>query len=110
MWEGEVDPTQGGHKFGLGREGKTEFPEHWDLPILERAIQETLALPQSIRVRGIEVTCMRFFGGVIMKVVLRSKPEGQRVHSVYPECGEGVFRNVRGIPIALPPDFSVLEF
>ena len=26
VWEGEVDTNTGGHRFGLGREGKTEFP------------------------------------------------------------------------------------
>ena len=110
VWDGEEDPTQGGHRYGLGRDGKTEFPEQWDISMVEHAIRATLTQPQSIRKRGIEITCLRLVGGVVMKVVLRSKNDGPVIHAVYPECGDGVFRNERGIPTALPLDFSVLEF
>lgn len=110
VWEGEVDPTKGGHRFGLGREGKTEFPQDWDLAMVEQAIHAVLEHPQSIRVRGSELSCLRVVREVMVKVILRSNAQGLFIHSVYPVCGEGVVTNCYGKAISVPLDLSKLEF
>lgn len=81
VWEGESNGRQGGHRSGLGREGKTEFPEEWDLVMVELAITAVLVQPHSIRVRGPEIICFRLVGDVMIKVILRSNSTGLYVFS-----------------------------
>jgi hypothetical protein len=48
IWNGESeDSRRGGHRFGLGREGKTEFPEDWSLEMVYSAVRLTLDHPQA---------------------------------------------------------------
>ena len=109
VWEGEADPAKGGHRFGLGRELKTEFPEDWDLARVELAINLVLSQPQSIRRRGTKVTCLKQVGMVIVGVYLVERPSGVTLVTAYPDCGDGVYLNVKGKPVSQPLDISRLE-
>ena len=109
VWEGETDLTKGGHRFGLGREGKTEFPEHWDVVILRLAINLTLASPQAIRVKSPYIYCDRVVANVLMRVRLIASGNEHRAVSAYPICGDGVARNQAGKRVLLPLDFFRLE-
>lgn len=93
VWEGEEDLSKGGHRFGLGRLHKTEFPEHWGKEEVLSAIEITLLKPQLIRHKVITILCERVVGDVVVCVVLRKSRFGLRLHSAYPVCGSGVFRN-----------------
>ncbi|WP_067654967.1 nucleotidyl transferase AbiEii/AbiGii toxin family protein [Nocardia harenae] len=81
----------GGHRFGTGAPGKTEFPQRWDdatalAHILDVARSPERALFQAngywyvIGVRD----------GVVLTVIVR--PDG-RIRAAWPESGDGVFRN-----------------
>ena len=109
VWEGEDDPTKGGHRFGQGRELKTEFPEDWDFARVELAINLVLSQPQSIRRRGTKVTCLKQVGMVIVGVYLVERPSGVTLVTAYPDCGDGVYRNVKGKAVPQPLDISRLE-
>jgi hypothetical protein len=109
VWDGEDDLTQGGHRYGLGREGKTEFPEHWDIDVLRQSIRLTLDKPQAIRVKNPYISCDRVVAQVLIRVRLFRPQETVKVLAAYPLCGEGVVRNQLGRRINLPLDFSRLE-
>lgn len=108
VWVGELDESKGGHRFGLGREGKSEFPEHWDEFMLKQALELVLSNPQSVRFRPGFYTIARLVGDVIIEVKLNAVSELKLV-SAYPVCGTGVYWNVRGLRIPVPLDISVLE-
>ncbi|WP_298121470.1 hypothetical protein [uncultured Aurantimicrobium sp.] len=110
VWEGEKDSIKGGHRHGLRREGKTEFPADWDLAMVDASIRAVLSLPESIRVRGPELICFRQVGEVLMKVILRSNSAGLFIFTAYPVSGHGVIINQKGKAIPCPLDLSVLEF
>ena len=105
VWEGEKDLARGGHRYGLGRLHKTEFPEHWDLEDVASAVQVTLSKPQYITHKSIAIYCDREVRDVVVRVVLRSSPLGLSIQSAYPICGSGVFRNEAQGRTALPLDF-----
>lgn len=109
VWEGEVDPTQGGHRYGLGREGKTEFPEHWDIDVLRQSIRLTLDKPQAIRVKSPYIYCDRVVAQVLIRVRLFRAQTTVKILASYPICGEGVVRNQSGRRINLSLDLSRLE-
>ena len=109
VWDGEPNGLQGGHRFGLGREGKTEFPEEWDLTMVENAIRLTLNSPQAVREHSSLIFCDRVVGLVLLRVRLNLNRKEIFIHSAYPLCGEGVYRNVSGLRQPLPLDFSRLE-
>jgi hypothetical protein len=109
VWDGEDDLTQGGHRYGLGREGKTEFPEHWDIDVLRQSIRLTLDKPQAIRVKNPYISCDRVVAQFLIRVRLFLPQETVKVLAAYPICGEGVVRNQLGRRINLPLDFSRLE-
>ena len=109
VWEGEQDQTKGGHRFGLGRERKTEFPEDWDLSMVRMAIENALSSPQLISGRKSNTVCLKQIGNIIVLVKLVTTSKGMRISTSYPVCGDGVFRNVRGLKVSLPLDLSVLE-
>lgn len=109
VWEGEQDSTKGGHRFGLGREGKTEFPQEWDLAMVESAIRLVLSSPQVVRYRPGPLTIARQVNGVIVEVKISVQSQRMWIMSVYPVCGTGVFANRRGLRVELPLDISVLE-
>lgn len=107
VWEGEPDVSKGGHKFGLGRNFKTEFPQSWTLEFVRSAITQTLARPQLINRQSRFILCDREIENVIVRVVLAEFNSQHHIHSVYPVCGEGVFRNDRNGRVSLPLDFSI---
>jgi hypothetical protein len=109
VWDGEDDLTQGGHRYGLGREGKTEFPEHWDIDVLRQSIRLTLDKPQAIRVKNPYISCDRVVAQILIRVRLFRPQETVKVLAAYPICGEGVVRNQLGRRINLSLDFSRLE-
>lgn len=105
IWEGEPgDPRKGGHRFGLGREGKTEFPEHWTLEMMSQAVRITLNTPQFIAVAGPFTRCSRIVKRVLVRVQLSKQSGADVVTSAYPVCGDDVFLNVRGRRISVPLD------
>lgn len=109
VWEGEKDLTTGGHRFGLGREGKSEFPEHWDIHVVEQAIRRVLDQPQAVLDQGSRIHCLRQVGDVIVRASIDVQGVDDVLISAYPVCGVGVHLNVRGRHVLLPLDFTVLE-
>lgn len=109
VWEGEPNGLQGGHRYGLGREGKTEFPEDWTLVTVKEAILVTLTHPQSICVYEERTFLLREVKHVILQIEMRKLSGGFIIKSVFPVCGEGVFRNQKGRRQLLPLDISVME-
>ena len=109
VWDGEDDVSLGGHRFGLGRIHKTEFPEAWTRQDVYFALQQTLALPQLIIGDGYPYICDRLVNGVIVRVILWRKGKGIRVHAAFPLCGQGIFRNDPTRKVALPLDLYKVE-
>ena len=109
VWEGEPNGLQGGHRYGLGREGKTEFPEHWDLAIVERSIVLAISMPQAVRFKTPYIYCDRVVNSVLLRVRLKRQGSSLLIETAYPICGDDVCRNVAGLRQNLPLDFSRLE-
>ena len=109
VWEGEADPSKGGHRYGLGREGKTEFPKEWDLSIVEHAIVAVLNKPQFVGLRGTSVILKKQVGEVIVEVKLRTIGSAHHIEYAYPVNGTGVFRNQTGLRKYLPLNIQSLE-
>ena len=110
IWEGEPsDLRKGGHRFGLGREGKTEFPEDWDIHVVAAAVRSTLDRPQTIFLNSQKPACGRIVGQVFVRVQLVATKSGLYVRTAFPVCGVGVIRNVRGKLVAMPLDYRRLE-
>jgi hypothetical protein len=111
VWEGEPNPKLGGHMFGLGREGKTEFPQHWTRETVRLAIESVLAQPQAVHNYGHSVSCISQIGLVIVHVkLIRVKRKGRfLIQTAFPMSGEGVFQIRNGVSIPIPLDLSVLE-
>jgi hypothetical protein len=109
VWEGETDKSKGGHRYGLGREGKTEFPSHWSIAMVELAITQVLSMPQSIKYQGIFIYCLRQVGDVLVVVILKMQGTELIIAFAYPSSGSGVYRNDRGLRTPLPLDLSILE-
>lgn len=110
IWEGEPgDVNQGGHRFGLGREGKTEFPESWSIEQVAIAVRKTLDQPQSVRTFRQGIILKRLFLELIVEVELRVKKDGTILITAFPLCGDGVFMNVRGQRQQIPLNINNLE-
>lgn len=109
VWEGEEDRTKGGHRFGLGRLFKTEFPQEWTLEHIRAAIHLTLSQPQFVTRQSRFILCDREIENVIVRVVVAGFTSRQQIHSVYPVCGAGVFRNDRAGRVSLPLDIYIWE-
>lgn len=108
VWHGELSGLQGGHRFGLGREGKTEFPSDWDITVVAVGIRSVLARPQFVGHRGSIITLRREIGEVILEVRIRTKPKRQEIETAYPLNGSGVFRNQYGIKVPVPLNLQSL--
>ena len=109
VWEGEPNGHQGGHRYGLGREGKTEFPESWDLARVEHAIHLTISHPQAVRFKSPFIYCDRVVSSVLLRVRLKNQGSSLFIETAYPICGDDVCRIVAGLRQSLPLDFSRLE-
>ena len=109
VWEGEADPSKGGHRYGLGREGKTEYPKEWDLAVVELAIVAVLNKPQFVGHRGSSVILKKQVGEVVVEVKLRVIGATHEIEYAYPINGTGVFRNQTGLRKYLPLNNQSLE-
>lgn len=110
IWDGEPgDVNQGGHRYGLGREGKTEFPEDWSADRTRKAVMRVLAHPHSVIHHQQKVICLGLIADVIIEVRLSINADGLFLQTAFPVCGVGVFQNVRGSRQARPLDIAILE-
>ena len=109
VWEGEPNGHQGGHRYGLGRIRKTEFPETWNFEAVVAALLLTLKSPQVISGAKAPYFCDREVDHVMVRVVLRQGSSGLVVHTAYPLCGAGVFRNDPTGKLGLPLDLYKWE-
>lgn len=109
VWEGEQNGNQGGHRYGLGRDGKTEFPEDWTLELVQLGIELTLAQPQWVKAVEHKITMVRQFAQVLVVVVVQTNAEGPYIFTAYPMNGAGVYRNQRGIKVLLPLELPKWE-
>ena len=109
VWEGEPNGRQGGHRSGLGREGKTEFPEDWTLELVQLGIELTLAQPQWVKRAEHKITMLRQFAQVLIAVELKTKANELYFFTAYPMNGVGVYRNQRGIKVLLPLELPKWE-
>jgi len=79
------DATGGGHKFGTGIKGKSEFPQSWDDNKILGEIADVLTDPKSVwskpDARGY-ITTSGTRGGIDIKVVYDTK--NNRIVSGYP--------------------------
>lgn len=86
------DATGGGHRYGTGRPGKTEFPERWDDSTASEHILNVGRHPASVKLQDNgrwKVTGNR--DRVELSVVV--EPDGQ-VWTAYPKAGgDGVMKN-----------------
>lgn len=103
VWE-EEDLVRGGHRSGIRRFTKTEFPQNWSFLDMENAIKKTLALPQYVRVTSSSIICDREICRVIVRVILWKRSSGLKLHAAYPVCGDGVVRNEPQGSVLLPLD------
>lgn len=102
VWGGEVETNTGGHRFGLGREGKTEFPQQWTLHMVRQSIEVSLAQPQWLQYLGLKTFLFREVSQVVVVIELRRNRKGHYLFTAYPLCGVGVYRNQRGLKVPLP--------
>lgn len=102
VWEGEDDTNTGGHRFGLGREGKTEFPQQWSLNMVQHSIELSLTRPQWLQYLGQKTFLFREVSQVLVVLELRRNSKGEYLFTAYPLCGVGVYRNQRGLKVSLP--------
>lgn len=87
------DPTSGGHRYGTGRRGKTEFPKHWDDNDIMDAVSDVAKNPDSKplpRPSGAGYEVSGFRGGVEIRVILNA--DGT-VWSAHPLPGPNVHTN-----------------
>ncbi|MDH6532376.1 hypothetical protein M2119_000613 [Aurantimicrobium minutum] len=109
VWEGEEDLSKGGHRSGLGREGKTEFPAHWLRIDMEKAIRTILEKPQFVGHYGNVVVLGSKVRGIIVLVKLKMKKNVLFVETAFPDSGPGVVRIERGVPREIPLNNYILE-
>lgn len=109
VWEGETDPAKGGHRSGLRREGKTEFPPHWTLANVESAIRTVLEKPQFVGHFGNDIVLGRQVKGIIVLVKIKVRKGQMFIETAFPDSGPGVVRIERGIPKEIPLNIYTLE-
>jgi hypothetical protein len=109
VWEGEVEANTGGHRFGLGREGKTEFPQHWTLHMVRQSIEVSLFQPQWLQFLGLKTLLFREVTQVLVAIELRRNRKGLYLFTAYPLCGVGVYRNQQGLKVSLPLELPKWE-
>ncbi|BAH32981.1 EndoU domain-containing protein [Rhodococcus erythropolis] len=109
--DGEPDNIKaGGHRSGVGRPGKTEFPPDWDDDRIIAAVRATVDEHHWTMQRG-DATLRRLeIDGVIVEVASYPKDGAEIMRHAYPVNGAGVVKNDRatGEVRALELDRSVL--
>ena len=95
---GEGDGERGGHLYGTGVPGKTEFPESWSADDIVEAIGRTMKDPDWHRPAANE-RALHQFGKLIEGVQVEVKAYGTEgryvIDQAYPVGGAGVTRNSR---------------
>lgn len=112
VMDGEPNnPRQGGHRFGTGRPGKTEFPKLWTDSKAAAAIRETLANPEVTIHRGDRTDHLREVDGVIVRVSTYFTNGTRKFRTAYPVNGNGVVENPRdgSLAVAKPLDRSEID-
>lgn len=100
--QGEPEnPHRGGHLFGVGREGKTEFPENWDVAAIVRAMSGLLEKPENVRFSGTHIYLRKTWRGVLIELKLVNTKNQLVPTYCFPVSGAGVIRNVSGRRVSL---------
>ena len=86
------DGRSGGHRFGTGIPGKTEFPASWSSDDIMEAIRQVggTGVVDRPAHRGGDLVIVGEVNGVTIEVVVQ--PNGE-VRTGYPLAGTGVVRN-----------------
>ena len=109
--DGEPDDlSKGGHRSGVGRDRKTEFPPEWDDERIMAAVRLTESEPQYVDVFGDRTIRRREVDGVIIEVSSYPDRSGnETMRAAYPKNGDGVIENRDEQQVAVPLDRSVLR-
>lgn len=102
---GEGDGKRGGHMYGSGVPGKTEFPRGWDGARIIRAVQQVMREPDWEAIPPDSRALHRFgrlIDGVQIEVGAYLKEQKYAINRAYPQGGEGVFRNTKDGRIKMP--------
>ncbi|MDF9809708.1 MAG: hypothetical protein RR853_00785 [Aurantimicrobium sp.] len=99
--EGEPESTLGGHKYGMSRPGKTEFPVSWTEEHIVEAMNTVLQGPEVVTFSGKRIFLQKTVRGVHIELKLLVTKKGLTPVSCFPIGGEGVVRNVAGRQIPL---------
>lgn len=84
----------GGHDYGTGIPGKTEFPPAWNSDDIIHATFLTLENPQWFDIWGQQRVCRREVNGVIMHIAYYPQSDGElKMAHIYPLNGEDVYEN-----------------
>ncbi|SDD14292.1 EndoU domain-containing protein [Glycomyces harbinensis] len=88
------NPEKGGHAFGTGRPGKSEFPEGWDDEDISEALAAVAERPSKVNpdLTGRNFIAEGIHRGVTVQAVVR--PDGS-IEAGWPVKGPGVKRNPR---------------
>lgn len=103
---GEGDGKRGGHLYGSGVPGKTEFPADWDETRILDAIRQVMDAPDWTRPAPSERALHRFgktIDGVQIEVKAYLKDGEYVIDHAYPAGGEGVTRNTTNGRIDVKP-------
>ena len=93
---GEGDGKRGGHLYGTGVPGKTEFPRGWDGTRIIRAMRHVMTEPDWTRPAKDERALHQFgrtVDGVQIEVKAYKVDEKYVIDQAYPVGGKGVTRN-----------------
>lgn len=102
---------QGGHRYGTGRERKTEFPRWWSDEDVKKAVKLTLESPHASKVFGTTRVLYRVVDEVLLQVAYYPDPSmpGRMVlGATYPKNGKGVVKNINGQGVEQPLDVSLI--
>lgn len=114
-WEGIVvvnrrgrAKVNGGHGFGKGWPGKTEFPERWTFADMQYATMLTWHDPHVVRESGDCQYARRVVDRVLMEVQAYG-PGYTIFRASFPVNGDGVVKNVLGDKVEIPLDLAKLK-
>ena len=105
--DGEPDsPKLGGHRFGTGRNSKTEFPEAWsdeDIKLAVPTVRHDLGSLLKIKPHSFEVKGVYLEVGITVRTWWSDELNGW-ITTAFPLGGPGVVRNEEGrqVSVALP--------
>lgn len=96
IWDGDEDG--GGHSYGLGKPGKTEFPESWNSLTVEVVTRELLFYGKAAYPKG-NFTNLKL-EGLHQDVIIRAwindaGTAAERLGTVHPIRGAGIFKNLK---------------